>query len=65
MKNPLKEWDDKKLSLFHIKTMLVAGAGTFVDGYDLTVGSLVLTIIEESQGINLESASEILFYQLF
>ena len=61
MKNPLKEWDDKKLSLFHIKTMLVAGAGTFVDGYDLTVGSLVLTIIEESQGINLESASEILF----
>lgn len=64
MKNPLKEWDDKKLSPFHIKTTLLAGAGTFVDGYDLTVGALVLPLIEKTQGVNLESASTILFLSI-
>ncbi len=48
MKNPLREWDEKGISTFHIKTTLVAGAGTFVDGYDLTAGALVFPLIEKS-----------------
>ncbi|BCU71578.1 MFS transporter [Stygiolobus caldivivus] len=64
MKNPLKEWDEKGISTFHIKTTLVAGAGTFVDGYDLTAGSLVFPLIEKSLGQGLEGASEILFLSI-
>ena len=64
MKNPLKEWDEKGISAFHIKTTLVASAGTFVDGYDLTAGSLVFPLIEKSLGQGLEGSSEILFLSI-
>ena len=50
MRNPLKGWDEKGLSPFHLKTALVAGAGQFVDGYDLTAGALVFSLIEQSLG---------------
>jgi Sugar (and other) transporter. len=64
MKNPLREWDEKGISTFHIKTTLVAGAGTFVDGYDLTAGALVFPLIEKSLGQGLEGSSEILFLSI-
>lgn len=64
MKNPLGDWDEKGISAFHIKTTLVAGAGTFVDGYDLTAGSLVFPLIEKSLGQGIEGASEILFLSI-
>jgi MFS family permease len=64
MKNPLSEWDEKGISTFHIKTTLVAGAGTFVDGYDLTAGALVFPLIENSLGQGLVESSEILFLSI-
>ncbi len=59
--SPLKDYEERKLNSFHIKTMLLGGAGQIVDGYDLTAGSLVLTLIEASLGAGLLSASLILF----
>ena len=61
MKNPLEEYENKKLNLFHIKTALIAGAGTIVDGYDLTAASLVLFSIESYFGSSLVAVSLMLF----
>lgn len=62
--NPLKDWDEKGITPFHIKTTLVSGAGTFVDGYDLTAGSLVFPLIQKALGQGLEGVSEILFLSI-
>jgi Sugar phosphate permease len=62
--NPLRDLDEKKLGLFHIKTTLLAGAGTFVDGYDLTAGALVFSLLEKSLGTNVTSLSETLFLSI-
>ena len=64
MRNPLKGWDEKDISSFHWKTALVAGAGQFVDGYDLTAGALVFSLIEQSLGQGLAGASTILFLSI-
>ena len=64
MRNPLNGWDEKGLSSFHLKTALVAGAGQFVDGYDLTAGALVFSLIEQSLGQGLAGASTILFLSI-
>jgi len=61
MKNPLEEFDNKKLNRFHIKTTLIAGAGQIVDGYDLTAGSLVFFSIESYFGSSLTAVSLMLF----
>jgi len=61
MKNPLEEFENKKLNWFHIKAMLIAGAGQIVDGYDLTAGSLVLFSIQSYFGASLIAVSLMLF----
>jgi len=61
MKSPLGEYENKKLSSFHIKTALIAGAGQVVDGYDLTAASLVLFSIESYFGDTLVAVSLMLF----
>jgi len=61
MKNPLEEFENKKLNSFHIKTTLIAGAGQVVDGYDLTAGSLVLFSIQSYFGASLEAVSLMLY----
>ena len=61
MKNPLEEYENKKLNWFHIKTALIAGAGQIVDGYDLTSASLVLFSIESYFGSSLVAVSLMLF----
>ncbi|BFH72999.1 hypothetical protein SJAV_09430 [Sulfurisphaera javensis] len=59
--NPLKDYEEKKLSLFHIKTTLIAGAGQIVDGYDLTVAALILPALESYFGSSLLQLSTMLF----
>lgn len=60
-KNPVREFEEKELNSFHLKTMLLAGAGQIVDGYDLTAGALVLSLLETSLHANLSSSSITLF----
>ncbi|BCS93052.1 MFS transporter [Metallosphaera javensis (ex Sakai et al. 2022)] len=63
--NPLKDYEEKKLGIFHLKTTLLAGAGQIVDGYDLTAAALVLSIVEASfSGYNLVQLSLILFLSI-
>ncbi|MEM3324488.1 MAG: MFS transporter [Metallosphaera sp.] len=61
MEEPLKEYEEKKLNSFHIKTMLIAGAGQIVDGYDLTAAALVTTPLMEYFGSSLLTLSTSLF----
>ncbi len=61
MDNPLKAFEEKKLNFFHIKAMFVTGAGMITDGYDLTTGSLVLSLVLSSLNLSLESVSIVLF----
>ncbi|MEM3317834.1 MAG: MFS transporter [Metallosphaera sp.] len=61
MEEPLKEYEEKKLNSFHIKTMLIAGAGQIVDGYDLTAAALVTTSLMAYFGSSLLTLSTYLF----
>ncbi|ARM76919.1 MFS transporter [Acidianus manzaensis] len=61
MHNPLGEFENRRLNLFHIKTTLIAGAGQVVDGYDLTAASLVLASMEVYFGNSLLQLSTVLF----
>ncbi|ABP95020.1 General substrate transporter [Metallosphaera sedula] len=63
--NPLRDYEEKKLGIFHLKTTLLAGAGQIVDGYDLTAAALVLSLVEASfTGYNLAEVSLILFLSI-
>ncbi|WP_252896958.1 MFS transporter [Metallosphaera hakonensis] len=65
MNNPLKDYEEKKLNLFHLKTTLLAGAGQIVDGYDLTAAALILSIVEASfKGYDLVQLSLIFFLSI-
>jgi PHS family inorganic phosphate transporter-like MFS transporter len=47
--NPFEELDKAKLTLGHIKVMIVSGLGFFTDAYDLFVIGVVLLILSGSE----------------
>ncbi|TRM78094.1 MFS transporter [Sulfolobus sp. D5] len=61
MDNPLGDYEEKGINSFHIKAMFLAGAGQITDGYDLTAGALVLSMVLSYLRLNLESVSIVLF----
>jgi len=57
MSNPFKPLDEKKLSWFHLKSMITTGMGVFTDGYDLASIGIVLLTVLSSYGITKTSPS--------
>ncbi|MEM1646570.1 MAG: MFS transporter [Ignisphaera sp.] len=45
MSDPFKEFEEAKLNNFHWKAVLIAGTGSFTDGYDLTSIAVVLSLV--------------------
>jgi len=64
MKAPLEDFEKRNFSFFHIKVMLVAGAGAFVEGYDITAAGTVLSAIQSDFGVDLSSISLIIYVSL-
>ena len=55
MNNPFKDVEDVKMNKFHWKTVLIAGTGSFTDGYDLTSVAIVLGLIAKDFSFSVSS----------
>jgi len=64
MNSPFKPLDDKKLSWFHLKSMITTGMGVFTDGYDLSSIGIVLLTVLSTFGITKTSPSYTLYTSL-
>ncbi|AWR96989.1 MFS transporter [Acidianus sulfidivorans JP7] len=52
-----KPLDDKKFSMFHIKSLITTGMGVFTDGYDLSSIGIVIAIVLGSFGLHPHTAA--------
>ncbi|EZQ09963.1 MFS transporter [Candidatus Acidianus copahuensis] len=64
MKGIFEPLDAKKLSWFHLKSMITTGLGVFTDGYDLSSVGIVLLLVLGSFGITKGSSDYSLWISL-
>ena len=55
MKDVFKPLDEKRLSFFHVKSLITTGMGVFTDGYDLSSIGIVLLLVLSEFGITSKS----------
>ncbi|QCO29462.1 MFS transporter [Metallosphaera sedula] len=55
MKDIFKPLDEKRLSFFHIKSLVTTGMGVFTDGYDLSSIGIILLLVLSEFGITSKS----------